>query len=452
MTFTYSWARCDSSGANCSSVAGASASTYVLATADGGHTVRVGVTATNSVGSGTATATATGVVGAVTGGTLGSALPARMPESSGGAKLYVSTSGSDSNSGTVTAPYKTLNKALAVASSGTIVYVRGGKYAAQPVASHRFSPTNPVTIQSYPGETAIFVGNTSYTNAVTLTDCQGIRLRDLTFDAAYNTNLKIDTSQHIDVDHVNIRNAGRSGTQGIGLLVVSGSGHTLTYDDDIQVWNSVFYNNGIHGGGGYDHQIYFGSSGGLKGTSVESGVRSGVFANNVVHAGPAGNMFQLGDSARNVIVTNNTFFHAYDPNVGTALVIWNGQTNTWGTRDCIVVNNIFANNVAHAVLASDSQNAASNVVRNNLTYANGQTDYQPRYGSLVGFTLGTNLGPADPLFMDPASANFNLKPGSPALGKALPAYTPPLDATGAARPTYTSAATGVTAPAIGALG
>jgi adhesin/invasin len=50
--YTYQWLRCDSSGANCSSIAGATASTYALTSADSGSTIRVQVTATNALGTG----------------------------------------------------------------------------------------------------------------------------------------------------------------------------------------------------------------------------------------------------------------------------------------------------------------------------------------------------------------------------------------------------------------
>jgi parallel beta-helix repeat protein len=449
MTFTYSWARCDKAGGSCVSIAGATTNSYMVASGDGGSALRVTVTATNPYGSATANSPATAAVPY----TLGSALPPRMPESSGGAVLYVSVTGSDSNAGTITSPVKTVKRALSLATAGTIIYLRGGSYGTTQVSGYRFSPSNPVTIESFPRERAIFTGQTSYTNAVYFSNCQGIRLRNLTFDAPYDTNLKLDTDQHIELDHLVIRNAGRSGTAGVGLLVGSNSGFSLTYSDDIQVWNSIFYNNGHVTGGGGDHQIYFGTSGNLKGSTVESGVRSGVIANSLIYDGPAGYGLQLGDSARNVIVTNNTFVHAFDAApAGSAIVVWNGTTTTWGTRDCVIVNNIFTSNTEYGVVTSDSQNAPSNIVKNNLAFSNGAGNYHAAYGTKIGFTLGTNLPDADPLFVDPANKDFHLTSGSPAIGKADAAYAPPADASGANRPVYPNAGTGISEPALGAYG
>jgi glucose/arabinose dehydrogenase len=62
MSFTYQWRRCDASGAACVDVPGANASKYTLVTADGGRTMRVVVTATNVVGSSSATSSATSVI------------------------------------------------------------------------------------------------------------------------------------------------------------------------------------------------------------------------------------------------------------------------------------------------------------------------------------------------------------------------------------------------------
>jgi hypothetical protein len=61
-TFTYQWQRCDSAGAGCVDVAGATGKTYGVRAADTGHTLRVAVTAKNTAGSTTATSDVTGVV------------------------------------------------------------------------------------------------------------------------------------------------------------------------------------------------------------------------------------------------------------------------------------------------------------------------------------------------------------------------------------------------------
>jgi hypothetical protein len=55
MTFAYQWQRCDTNGANCADIAGATSKTYTAVAADVGHTLRVRVTATNSAGSAAAT-------------------------------------------------------------------------------------------------------------------------------------------------------------------------------------------------------------------------------------------------------------------------------------------------------------------------------------------------------------------------------------------------------------
>jgi hypothetical protein len=61
-TYAYRWRRCDSTGGGCAGISGATASTYGLTAADVGHTLRVRVTARNSLGARSSTSTPTGVV------------------------------------------------------------------------------------------------------------------------------------------------------------------------------------------------------------------------------------------------------------------------------------------------------------------------------------------------------------------------------------------------------
>jgi hypothetical protein len=69
MTYAYQWQQCDSECANCSLVAGATSASYVIASALAGRTVRVTVTASNSVGSASAFSAATAVAATSPSGT-----------------------------------------------------------------------------------------------------------------------------------------------------------------------------------------------------------------------------------------------------------------------------------------------------------------------------------------------------------------------------------------------
>ena len=55
ITYAYQWRRCNSAGASCANIAGATSSTYTLVPADVGSTIRVVVTATNAAASTSAT-------------------------------------------------------------------------------------------------------------------------------------------------------------------------------------------------------------------------------------------------------------------------------------------------------------------------------------------------------------------------------------------------------------
>lgn len=60
--YAFQWQHCDAAGANCADVAGATAQTYAVTSADVGTTLRVNVTATNRFGSAVAPSPVTAVV------------------------------------------------------------------------------------------------------------------------------------------------------------------------------------------------------------------------------------------------------------------------------------------------------------------------------------------------------------------------------------------------------
>jgi hypothetical protein len=90
ITYSFIWLHCSAQGENCSEISGANDMTYVVRSADAGHTLRVRVTARNDRGSTSAISNPTGVVG---GGTPTPAPGGSIPVGSlqaGGDRLVVS--------------------------------------------------------------------------------------------------------------------------------------------------------------------------------------------------------------------------------------------------------------------------------------------------------------------------------------------------------------------------
>jgi len=66
---------------------------------------------------------------------------------------YVATTGSDSNSGTLSAPFKTIQKGIDVLRAGDNCYVRGGTYYEGLVLKQSGTSASTITIKNYNGET-----------------------------------------------------------------------------------------------------------------------------------------------------------------------------------------------------------------------------------------------------------------------------------------------------------
>ena len=103
LTYARQWRRCDSAGANCTDISGATATTYVLAAADVGKTIRVVLTASNSAGNASATSVATATVTAAA--PANTALPAITGTAKEG-QLLSALTGTWTGSATITYTYQ----------------------------------------------------------------------------------------------------------------------------------------------------------------------------------------------------------------------------------------------------------------------------------------------------------------------------------------------------------
>lgn len=87
-----------------------------------------------------------------------------------GTTYYIAPNGKDSNPGTSSSPFFTLNKAWAVISAGDLVYLRGGTYyfsTSQELTGKNGTSPNPIKIWAYPGETPVITRASSFSSTRT---------------------------------------------------------------------------------------------------------------------------------------------------------------------------------------------------------------------------------------------------------------------------------------------
>src|ERR1051325_3174653 len=125
------------------------------------------------------------------------------------ATLYVSTSGSDSNPGTQSAPVATVGRAFALAAPGDTIYLRSGRYN---LSRFLYLDKAGLTLASYPGESAIIAGsNTDASNMgyVIYVGADNITLRDLEVQGGETYVLKIELANNVVIRNCRLWNSGR---------------------------------------------------------------------------------------------------------------------------------------------------------------------------------------------------------------------------------------------------
>ncbi|MEP5339524.1 MAG: right-handed parallel beta-helix repeat-containing protein [Algibacter sp.] len=129
---------------------------------------------------------------------------------------YVSTSGNNSNNGSITTPFLSIQTALDLASAGDIIYVRSGSYAEKLWWTNSGTSGNPITITNYNDESVILSG-TSASNAsqgalILISSKSHIRINGIIFadnimnyaDGIYATGSGTD----IEITNCEFRNIG----------------------------------------------------------------------------------------------------------------------------------------------------------------------------------------------------------------------------------------------------
>lgn len=85
------------------------------------------------------------------------------PVAAAGRTFYIATNGSDSNSGSISKPWRSFHASLKKLRAGDKLYVRGGSYTYSGVnyTGLAGTATNPILVSAYPGERPIFTGTST---------------------------------------------------------------------------------------------------------------------------------------------------------------------------------------------------------------------------------------------------------------------------------------------------
>ena len=125
--------------------------------------------------------------------------------------LYVATTGSDSNAGTIDKPFATVQKALDTVKAGQTIYVRRGTYNALNTFKTSGSEGKYITLRNYPNETPFLTCTTGTDGAILhLNGCNYIKIYGLEIGGhsagkAYGILLD-DCENHIVISNNHIHN------------------------------------------------------------------------------------------------------------------------------------------------------------------------------------------------------------------------------------------------------
>jgi hypothetical protein len=155
-----------------------------------------------------------------------------FPVTSFGATYYVSKSGNNTNPGTLSQPWATIQKAASTLVAGDTVYVRGGIYYEQVTPANSGTDDSKITYAMYSAEIPIIDGT-------------GVSPKSASWGGLFNI---VGGKSHIIVKGFTIRNtASISATPGLAGVLIDG-GHDVTVtqcsinntrSSGIGVWNST---------------------------------------------------------------------------------------------------------------------------------------------------------------------------------------------------------------------
>ncbi len=400
---------------------------------------------------------------------------------------YVDPGGIDTNPGTESQPWRTIQKAADTMVAGDTVYVKAGTYSERVVPQSSGSAGSLITYAAYPGDVVTIDGTgvalpsgwgglfeISGRDYLTVS---GFRVRDAGPDDNHS-GILVEDSSHVTIENNYTYNTASSG---IGVwnsdhVTIDGNEIELACNDGEQecltvAGTDVFEvkSNWVHDGGpgslgGEGIDAKDGSSNGkVYGNLVENLNRLGIYVDawdkhtynieiykNTVHdcADGLAVASEAGGLLENVLIYNNVVYH--NRWLGLVVAGWGEPVPSHPIQDVVVVNNTFHDNGWldwGGGISVDNPDAVGVVLRNNLLsqnltfqimVENGVPAPVADHNLIDGFRgepgeiMGTDYVEGDPAFAGPG--NYHLTPGSPAVDAGSASAAPADDFDGVPRP------------------
>lgn len=328
--------------------------------------------------------------------------------------LYVSTTGNDSNAGTSASPFKTIQRGVSLATSGTTVHVAPGNYSGNVTSSASGTATARIRYVSDAKHGAKIVGTGTefhWDNRGSYVDIVGFDISGSGRGGILNTgSYTLIANNHVHDLKVS---GGCTGNGGAGIV----NANYLATDCDII--GNVVHDVGVPG-----------SCNGVQG--IYHSVLRGCIANNISYRNASFGI-HLWHAANESSIVNNTVFNNGSSSMGGGIVVGRGDTGAGVMNNTHILNNIVYNNPGASIIqycySGFNCIGTGNTVSDNLVFGNGN-DISLKVGSAVR-TIA-----ADPQFVNyqaNGSGDYHLKNTSPAINAGTSLEAPATDIDGNSR-------------------
>jgi parallel beta-helix repeat protein len=397
--------------------------------------------------------------------------PTPTPTPATGNVFYIAINGDNNNPGTEALPWRNLNHAVYALKAGETVLVKNGTYQESLYINKSGIAGKPISYKAFPGHTPKIEINRKELEGILIQGASYINIEG--FEVAYtapgaeaakgeqtDNGIDISNAGQVLPHHINIKNNNVHGFPGGGIFTVLADyvtfeGNTVWENALWAKWGnsgiSMYQNVNFDQAAGY-HMIIRGNtiyknenklpSFAIGSTTITDGnciiiddtrltqkfldnktpypvyKSNTLIENNICYDNGARGIHVY--SSDNVLVRHNTLYKNQRTNS-----INDGELTAFDASNVRFVNNIVY--TAPGKKANGSYNASNVVFERNLYFGAAE----------IPNKSATDIV-ADPLFtnpsINPTTANFSLKVGSPAVDAALAGQSPSIDITGKARP------------------